>query len=140
MSLWQKALRLGRRGLALDDPRDALLERVHLAVVRDPPLGKDADEVAVGERRVDATLVVSATNLTGGTDVLYEATESVTIASGVTVNTRKVASGADPTSTEVVSTGDSGDITIKAPTITVQSGAVLDASVRYQLSASTSLG
>ena len=31
----------------------------------------------LGERRVDATLVVSATNLTGGTDVLYEATESV---------------------------------------------------------------
>ncbi len=93
-------------------------------------LDASSDTGAAGLAYIDpATLVVSATNLTGGTDVLYEATESVTIASGVTVNTRKVASGADPTSAAVVSTGDSGDITIKAPSITVQSGAVLDASV-----------
>ncbi|TXI73269.1 MAG: leukotoxin LktA family filamentous adhesin, partial [Limnohabitans sp.] len=77
----------------------------------------------------EEVVLVGTNYLSGGTNAVYEATRSVTVSSGVKVNTRKVANGADPTNSAVASTGDSGNILIKAPSITVQSGAVLDASV-----------
>src|SRR5262249_13712320 len=63
---------------------------------------------------------------TSGADVTLTADESIEIDGYI--NTRKVAQGADPTNDAVASTGNSGKITLNAPSITVNSGGVLDAS------------
>ncbi|MBS3998596.1 MAG: leukotoxin LktA family filamentous adhesin, partial [Hydrogenophaga sp.] len=73
--------------------------------------------------------VVQGINLTGGAHFVYGGDDTMTVRSGAVINTRKVASGADATNASVVSTGNSGNIVLKAPRITVEAGALLDASV-----------
>lgn len=54
---------------------------------------------------------------------LYTATDSITVANGAVINTRQVAGGGDAMVDSSI--GDSGDITLQAPKITIQSGGSL---------------
>jgi len=76
---------------------------------------------------------ITGTTLTNGTNISYttpDGGDTVTVRSGAIINTRKVADGQDATNATVDSTGNSGKITITSPNIVVESGAVLDASVK----------
>ena len=76
---------------------------------------------------------VIGTTLTNGTDIEYTGEgDSLTVKTGAIINTRKVASGADATKESVASTGNSGNITLTAPNITVEVESLLDASVVNQ--------
>ncbi len=89
-----------------------------------------SDTGAAGLVFVDPThAVVEGTNLTSGADFEYAGDNTLTVKSGAVINTRQVASGADATNASVASTGNSGNIVLKAPDITVEVGALLDASV-----------
>lgn len=70
--------------------------------------------------------------MTGGASFIVNASKSITVTSGTVINTRKVADGADARDTTVASTGDSGKIGLTAPSITVEAGSLLDASVVNQ--------
>ena len=84
---------------------------------------------------------VAGSNYTNGTDLVLEATKSLTVNTGVTLNTRKVTSDAGSAAgvtsardaiianPDAVSIGNSGSIKLTAPDINVQVGALLDASV-----------
>ncbi|HEX6971471.1 MAG TPA: leukotoxin LktA family filamentous adhesin, partial [Limnochordia bacterium] len=61
---------------------------------------------------------VTADQLTGGGDFILEADDRITVASGVTISTQQL-------NDLGVSVGDSGDITLSAPEITVNAGARL---------------
>lgn len=91
--------------------------------------GSDSGAAGLAYIDPEEVVLVGVNDLRGGTDAVYEATKSVTFQSGVTVNTRQVAAGADPTSDAVASTGNSGHIVVRAPTIKVEQGVVLDAGV-----------
>jgi hypothetical protein len=91
---------------------------------------------------IDPTdLVVSSNLYTNGADLSLEATKTLQVNTNVVLNTRKVtgsagSSGGVPAAAaaiandpETPSLGNSGNITLTAPSITIQSGAVLDASV-----------
>lgn len=73
--------------------------------------------------------VLEGINLTAGGDFVYGGVDSWIVKSGAVINTRQVASGQDATDASVASTGNSGNIVLKAPRITVEAGALLDASV-----------
>ncbi|WP_439114113.1 leukotoxin LktA family filamentous adhesin, partial [Hydrogenophaga sp.] len=73
--------------------------------------------------------VVEGLNLTGGAHFVYGGDNTLTVKSGAVINTRKVASGQDATNASVASTGNSGNIVLTAPHITVEADALLDASV-----------
>ncbi|MDB5937651.1 MAG: hypothetical protein JWP77_15, partial [Polaromonas sp.] len=77
----------------------------------------------------DATITQEAGNLTNGADFVVEASNSITVSSGTIVNTRQVAAG-DSTNDNVASSGNSGNISLTAPHIAVESDSVLDASVQ----------
>ncbi|TXI74221.1 MAG: leukotoxin LktA family filamentous adhesin [Limnohabitans sp.] len=88
-----------------------------------------SDTGAVGLVFVDPDdAVVQGINLTGGGHFVYGGGDSLTVKSGAVINTRQVASGQDATDVSVASTGNSGNIVLTAPRITVEQGAVLDAS------------
>ena len=86
-------------------------------------------------------LSVTDSLYTNGASLDLSASKSLSVASGVVLNTRRVSS--DPASSggvssaatllasnaQTASIGDSGDIDLTAPSITIGSGAVLDASV-----------
>jgi hypothetical protein len=80
---------------------------------------------------------ITGNNLTAGADFSSSASSKVTVKSGAIINTRKVGDGLDATDASVLSTDNSGDITLAAPSIVVESGAVLDASVKNVGSATT---
>lgn len=80
---------------------------------------------------------ITGNNLTAGADFSSSASSKVTVKTGAIINTRKVGSGLDATDASVLSTDNSGDITLTAPSIVVESGAVLDASVKNVGSATT---
>ena len=95
-----------------------------------------SDSGNAGLARIDPTdLVISASNFTNGTNLSLEATESLTVKAGVKLNTRKVAGSAADAATllattpDAPSTGNSGSISLTAPSITVERTAELDASV-----------
>ena len=79
----------------------------------------------------------TADNLTAGADFSASASSKVTVKTGAIINTRKVASGQDATDASVLSTDHSGNISITAPSIVVESGSTLDASVKNVGSATT---
>lgn len=86
---------------------------------------------------------ITGTTLTGGADIDYttpEGGDKVTVKAGAIINTRQVADGQDATSASVVSTGNSGNITITAPHIVIEAGALLDASVKNSGSSTHSAG
>lgn len=67
--------------------------------------------------------------LTGGGDLKVQATGNVSLSANAVVNTRKVANGSNPTSSSVVSIGNSGKVTVTGVNITTATGSVVDASV-----------
>lgn len=87
-----------------------------------------------GQIILDPTLAnITGTTLTGGADISYvtpEGGDKITVKADAIINTRKVADGEDATSAVVNSTGNSGSIRITSPNIVIESGAVLDASVK----------
>ena len=87
-----------------------------------------------GQIILDPTLAnITGTTLTGGADISYvtpEGGDKITVKADAIINTRKVADGEDATSAAVYSTGNSGSIRITSPNIVIESGAVLDASVK----------
>ena len=87
-----------------------------------------------GQIILDPTLAtITGTTLTGGADISYvtpDGGDTITVKSGAIINTRKVADGEDATSAAAVSTGNSGSIKITSPNIVIESGALLDASVK----------
>ncbi|MDB5752986.1 MAG: hypothetical protein JWP65_3407 [Ramlibacter sp.] len=85
----------------------------------------------------DATL--EGVNRTGGADFEYDGLGSWTMKPGAIINTRN-AIGGDETDNSNPSTGDSGDIRIAAKHITVDNGALLDASVVNQGGSNYSAG
>jgi len=95
-----------------------------------------------GQVHLDPTLAnITGTTLTGGADITYDVSpdsgDTLTVKSGAIINTRKVADGALATDTSVYSTGNSGTITLRSPNIVIESGALLDASVKNVSGTST---
>ncbi len=92
-------------------------------------LDAGTDSGASGQAYVDPddVEVVSELVVTSGTDHTIEANVSVTVAENVTISTRQTGAATNAQG-EKLSTGNSGNLTIKAPSITVGAGAVLDAS------------
>ena len=68
-----------------------------------------------------ADLTISTNQFTGGSNVTYQADDSITVNPGVLISSRKIAPGGDHLT--AASTGNSGNITFEAPEITVGSGA-----------------
>lgn len=85
----------------------------------------------------DAT--VEGVTRTGGADFEYEGDGSWTLKTGAIINTRNAIYG-DETDNSNESTGNSGDIRISAKHITVEEGALLDASVVNQGGSNYSAG
>ncbi|MGV0984367.1 MAG: leukotoxin LktA family filamentous adhesin [Limnohabitans sp.] len=91
-----------------------------------------------------ADLLITGSIYTNGANLSLDATQTLRVNTGVTLNTRRVtadaasASGVSGAATAITnnpltrSLGNSGNITLTAPSITVQSGATLDASVINQ--------
>lgn len=103
------------------------LRKLHLSGMR---FDAGSDTGAAGLVFVDPDdAVVQGINLTGGGHFVYGGDDTMTVKNGAVINTRQVASGQDATNASVVSTGHSGNIVLKAPRITVEAGALLDASV-----------
>ena len=105
-------------------------------------LDASSDKGQAGLAYIDPEdLVVSGSLYTNGAALSLDATETLKVNTGVTLNTRRVtadgasASGVEAAATAITndaltpSLGNSGNITLKAPSITVAAGAVLDASV-----------
>ena len=78
---------------------------------------------------IEPDSVIQVGGLLRGKDISMDAKKSITIQTGAMINTRQVGSGDDATSSSTLSIGNSGKITLKAPSITVESGSTLDASV-----------
>jgi hypothetical protein len=108
-------------------------------------LDAGSDKGRAGLAYIDPVdLVVSGSIYTNGANLSLDATQTLKVNTGVTLNTRKVnaasgsASGVASAATAIAnnpltpSVGNSGSITLDAPSITVQSGATLDASVINQ--------
>ncbi|MFZ2267304.1 MAG: leukotoxin LktA family filamentous adhesin [Azonexus sp.] len=72
-----------------------------------------------------ATINVSSNFYAGGADYSLLADQSITINSGVTVSTRQVAGGAGADQDTASSVGDSGNLSLSAQNITLQSGSRL---------------
>lgn len=92
--------------------------------------GGEFRAAAPGGRRgtvlIDPTTVtVSADLYTGGADHTIQADESITVNTGVTVSTRNVVGGAGADQNAANSAGDSGDLTLEAPSISLLSGSRL---------------
>ncbi|PUE20245.1 leukotoxin LktA family filamentous adhesin [Limnohabitans sp. WS1] len=117
-------------------------KQIHLNSVT---LDAGSDQGPAGLAYIDPEdLVVSGSVYTNGANLSLDATKTLKVNSGVTLNTRKVtaaagsASGVAAAATAIgnnpstPSLGHSGNITLDAPSITVQSGATLDASVINQ--------
>ena len=116
-------------------------------------LDAGSDQGAAGLAYIDPEdLVVSGSIYTNGANLSLDASKTLQVNTGVTLNTRKVtadagsdsgvasaatAIGANPLTRSL---GHSGDITLTAPAITVQSGAKLDASVIDQSGTSYAAG
>jgi hypothetical protein len=91
-----------------------------------------------------AELLVTGSIYTNGADLSLDATQTLRVSTGVILNTRRVtadaasASGVSGAATAITnnpltrSLGNSGSITLTSPSITVESGATLDASVINQ--------
>ena len=92
-------------------------------------LDAGTDTGVAGQAYVDPddVEVVSDLVVTNGTNHTIEANVSVTVAEGVTISTRQTGATTNGAG-ELISTGNSGNLVIKAPSITVGVGAVLDAS------------
>jgi hypothetical protein len=98
-----------------------------------------------GQIHLDPTLAnITGTTLTGGADITYDVSpdsgDTLTVKSGAIINTRKVADDALATDTAAYSTGNSGTITLRSPNIVIESGALLDASVKNNASSTYSAG
>ncbi|WP_210546544.1 leukotoxin LktA family filamentous adhesin [Rhodoferax sp. PAMC 29310] len=105
-------------------------------------LDASSDKGQAGLAYIDPEdLVVSGSLYTNGAALSLDATKTLTVNTAVTLNTRHVtsdgasASGVSAAATAIAndpltpSMGNSGNITLTAPSITVATGAVLDASV-----------
>jgi mucin-19 len=68
------------------------------------------------------TVAASAPFNTLGANLDLEASSSITLAANATINTRDVSSGADPSVLSNISTGNSGSVTLNAPTVTADAG------------------
>jgi hypothetical protein len=68
-----------------------------------------------------ATLTLTGNNVTSGSDVTYTADQSITVAPGAVISTRNIASSTDYLNG--TSAGNSGNISITAPQISVGNGA-----------------
>ncbi|QHE87193.1 leukotoxin LktA family filamentous adhesin [Hydrogenophaga sp. BPS33] len=86
-----------------------------------------------------AHATVEGENLTGGADFEYAGDDTLTVKTGAVINTRDVGTG-DATDPGVASVGDSGDIRLAAPHITVEAGSLLDASVVNEYGSNYSAG
>ncbi|HXF68056.1 MAG TPA: leukotoxin LktA family filamentous adhesin, partial [Burkholderiales bacterium] len=71
------------------------------------------------------TVTVSADFYSGGANHFIQADQSITVNSGVTVSTRNVAGGAAADQGGASSVGDSGNLTLQAPSIALQAGSRL---------------
>ncbi len=113
------------------------LRELHLSSMR---FDAGSDTGRAGRVFVDPTdATVDGVTRTGGADFEYEGVGSWTIKSGATINTRNAIPGGE-TDDANPSTGNSGDIRIAARQITVENGALLDASVVNQGGTSYSAG
>lgn len=98
-----------------------------------------------GQIHLDPTLAnITGTTLTGGADITYDVDpdtgDTLTVKSGAIINTRKVADDALATDASAYSTGNSGTITLRSPNIVIESGALLDASVKNTASSTYTAG
>lgn len=133
VSVWADRDAIFRRGAVIDASAGASGDGGFIELS-----ARGAAELAGGEFRAAAaggrrgtvlvdpeTVTVSADFYSGGANHLVQADRSITVNAGVTLSTRNVIGGAAANQETAGSAGDSGNLALQAPSISLQSGSRL---------------